>query len=437
MSLLNKFYTLILVILITACGGGGDTKTLKQVVEQNKLNIQSLVLTSKYTQTLDPVNTPGAIPTYYFTHGDSTEQITVIGINDKSEEISLSNVHFTITDNAGETSTIDDDGNLILESLANNTTKQITVQAEFGSLTGTATVIISSFHLQASGLLLYNNGSAAGTSFAATVCDTTLLEARGIYDDGSTRTITRKITWADSNASTNAKFDVTNLSKPLFSSHTNATYPLAVTYDSQTTNLDIVVSQSGFTTDSMVISPTSKILQVDGTQLLSLSGTINNVQTTNLETKAKWTSADATIVDVNSSTGVVTGKLLGGPITITGICGSETKTSSVTVKTLELISIEIRTASSGVSELITFNITAGNPETHKLTLYAHYSDGSESNISSDTTNINWSLNLGTGLAGAIKVDSSGIVTATLEGDGTVFAIYKGKSDRIDIKVNVN
>jgi hypothetical protein len=423
-------------MVLTACGGGGNTKTLKQVVEQNKLNVVSLVLNSKYTQTLVPANTPGSIPTFYFPHNDSSEQITVTGITENGEEVSLSNIKFSIIDNSGGTfNTIDDNGNLTLETLGVTTTKQITVQAEFSSLIGTATVMISSFPLQANGLLLYVNSTAAGASYTATVCDTTLLEARGVFSDGSTRTITRKIDWAASNVSTDAKFDVTDLSKPLFSSHTNTTYPLAVTYDAQTTNLNMIVEQGSFT--NMVISPTSKILPVGSTQLLSLSATINNQQKTKLETLAKWTTADATIVDVNASTGLVSGVALGGPITITGQCGDDIQTSSVTVKVLELNSIEIRTASSVASDLITFNITAGNPETHKLTLYAHYSDGSEANISSDTSNINWSINLNNGLSGAITIDSTGIVTATLQGDATVFAIYKAKADSIGIKVNVN
>ncbi len=442
MYLIKKLFISLLLISVTACGGGGDTKTLKQVVEQNKLNIVSLVLNSKYTQTLVPANTPGTTPTFYFTHGDSSEQITVTGITANGVEVNLSNIKFSIIDNSGGTSTIDDNGNLTLETFQDNiTTKQITVQAEFTTLIGTATVMISSFPLQASGLLLYVNGSAAGATINADVCDTTLFEARGVFSDGSTRTITRKIDWPASintNDTANAKFDVTDLSKPLFSSHTNSTYQLVVSHapGPVTSNVDVTVAQGSFT--NMVISPTSKTLGLNATQLLSLSATINNQQKTNLEKIAKWSSDDATVADVDLLTGVVTGKKIGGPVTITGVCGDASITSSVTVINIELVSIEIRDAGLNAISLLTFNITAGNPQTHKLSLFAHYSDGSEANISS-VANISWSLLLLSGSVGAITVNDSnnkGLVTATLEGAATVTATYKGKRDTISVKVNV-
>jgi len=434
---MNKFKLLLLILLsvfITACGGGsGDTKGLKQVVEQNKLNIVSLVLKSKFTQTLNPVNTPGTTPTYYFPHSVNDEQITVTGINESGKEISLSNVDFSIIDNsanAGDT-TIDSNGNLILEKLLlDNDTKQITVQADFATVSGTANIVISSQHVSTGGLsLLINNVNVNGSQQTVTVCDSTAFAATAIFDDGSTRGITRKITWTDAINNANTKFNVTDTNNPLFSAHTNAIYNLSVTYDGQTENVDLDVAQMGFS--NFVVSPVSKTLQVNGTQLLTLSATINGQQKSGLQTTAKWVTGNASIVDVNTATGVVTGKALGGPITITATCGDDSVTSSITVNKLELVSVEIRNSAKNPSDVINVNITTGQPETAQLSLFAHNSDNSVVDISSDTANTTWKILVTTG---TIAVNNSGLVTASSAGFATVTAVYKGLSDTIVINV---
>lgn len=436
MNKLKFLFILFLSAMVSACGGGsGDTKALRQVVEQNKLNIVSLVLNSNLTQTLNPVNTVGTTPTYYLPHAVNNEQITVTGINESGEEIALTNIDFSLIDNtatAGST-TIDANGNLSLETLVDDTIKQITVQADFATVSATANIVISSKHVSTGGLsLLINDTNVNNSQQPVTVCDSIALTATAIFDDGSTRGITRKISWPATISDANAKFDITDTNTPLFSAHTNALYNLVTTYDGQTENVDLNVTQTGFS--NIVVSPVSQTLQIDGTQVLTLTADINGQQKSGLQTNAKWSTADAAIVDVDSATGVVTGKALGGPITITAACGDDSTTSSITVDKGELVSVEIRDSAKNPSDAIIFNITAGQPETTQLSLFAHYSDNSVVDISSDTANITWEILV---LSGVISVNTSGLVTASSAGTATVTAAYMGLSDTIVISVTEN
>jgi len=444
---MKNFLVTLLVLFISACGGSGDTDSLIQTVEQNKLNITSLVLKSKFTQTLVPANTPGAIPTFYFTGGDS-EQIIVTGLNENGEEFSLSSVTLSIV--GGGASTIDSNGVLKLENLADISSKTIVVQADYSSISSTANIIISTFHLQANGLnLLINNNIVNSLTETVTVCDQTAFTATGVFDDGSTRTLTRKIDWPNSIANAdvnNVKFDVSDRSNPLFSSHTNTDininvppvpYKLSVSYnslyDSQTAIVDMQVNQGDFS--GMKITPTSSLIKLSSKQSLSLTANLNGQSQSNFETKAKWLSDNPTIVEVNSATGEVTGKSVGGPIDVTASCGGEVQISRVTVNNPVLLFVEIRDSRSIKTDSILFPITTGVSKTTKLTLYAHYNDGSVENVSTKVAANTWSLVIESAGANAITINANnGIVTANAQGIVVITATYQGKEDTIRFTV---
>ncbi|MFV1982919.1 MAG: hypothetical protein ACC657_05200 [Thiohalomonadales bacterium] len=457
MNIFKKFLILILLTTITACGGSGDTKVLKQIVEQNKLGITSIVLKSKLTQTLIPDNAGSTTPTFYFYHGDS-EQITVTGFNEEGNEIALSNISFSIIDESSTAgaSTINDNGQLLLETFNDATTiKNITVQAKFGSVTGTALVKISSFPITTGGMSLWiNNSQVDGTTKTVTVCDSTALEARAIFNDPtpSTRIITSKINWPgsiDANDISNVKFDITDLNNPLFSSHTNSLnattpYKLTVNYLGYTPapTVDFIVEQGSFS--NMVVSPTSKTLEVGDTQLLSLTANINNKQQTNLETTAKWTTADVNIVDVNPDTGLVTAKAIGGPIIITAGCGTATQTSNITVEVLTLEYIKIHDFDKTVVKngTIEIKLPTGTTKTTQLTLFAHKKSSTNtevvSEITSEISSITWSVEPKSSVAGNITIDDKGLVTIKGAGDVKVNVEYKGNknTDTVNIIVTV-
>jgi len=431
MNNIKRLIISVLLFMLAACGGGsGDTTGLKQSVEQNKLNITSITLNSNFTQTLVPVNSAGVTPKFYFIHGDNSEQITVTGFNDNGENKPLTTASFSLLNSTGST-TIDQDGRLILETLAGaNMTKEITVQATFGSLSNTATIVISSYSVQAGGLsLLINNNIVNGLTQEVPVCYSQPIAAKASYGDGSTRTVTQKVIWSNSTADNNAKFNVANPSNPLFSAHTNNGYLLTVPFDGQSETVTMNVSQVGLS--NFAISPTSKTLQLGVTQLLSLSGLINNVTTTGLETTAKWSSADSNIASINTATGVVTGKALGSA-DITATCGSVTQISSITVNQIELQSVEIRDNFGNSQSVINFSLQVNEVQTKRLSLYAVYTDGSEGNVSFDDS-IVWSDN-GNKVTLSVNIDTDkGLVTARGADKIIVFATYRGFSDSIRVE----
>ncbi len=122
-----------------------------------------------------------------------------------------------------------------------------------------------------------------------------------------------------------------------------------------------------------------------------------------------WASGDTAIAKVDAS-GLVTGKALGGPVTITATSEGKSGTSAVTVTPVPVASVDVTPATGSTHIGVTLQLTAtpkdsaGNPLTGRTVTWA----------SGDTT--------------IAKVDASGLVTGkTLGGPVTVTATSEGKS----------
>jgi len=441
MNRLIRLSLALFVLLLSACGPTGDTEGLKQHVVKNKFNISSLIIKPKYTQTLAPVSAPPANSKYYFAHNDS-EELQAFGITDTDDEIALTDLdlNWSITDNSdtsGDT-TIDKNGLLKTESLGSYQSKDIAVNISFATLTATADVVISSYPLATNGLSIKINDVVVNdTNQSIPVCDTTSLKAEGLFDDGSSRDITRKITWSAALADSNAQFSTTDPNSPVFSSHTNATYAVTPDYNGQgTATMNFVVSQTGFT--NFVIDSSSVSVASGETHTLSVtadidsgSGNVNKEVTS----RAKWSSADAAIVTVDDP-GVVKGEATGGPIDVTAQCGSASVTSSVTVNIDNTIkSIEILDENSNsIDNKYLILDTAVN-----LKLRVHKIDGSTQDITTDT-DTTWEISTITGQGEPITIDNAddkGLVTAVAVGIANVIAKYKSREDKLTVSVTAN
>lgn len=435
MNALIRIYLGLMVFLVSACGPTGDTEGLKQKVEKNRLNITSVIIKPQYTLTLDPVSVSPANPKYYFEHNDA-EQLQAFGVTDSNDEILLSDVTWSITDNsntAGAT-TISQAGLLNTESLTANQSKDIAINIDFADLTATADIVISSYPLVTGGLSIkINDVVVNNTNQSTPVCDTTSLKAEGLFDDGSTRDITSKINWSAALADSNARFSTIDPNAPVFSSHTNAIYTVTPDYKGQgTASVDFDVSDTDFSNFS--IDSSSVSIASEETHTLSVTADIGG-SSANVSSQAKWSSADTAIFTVNDS-GVVTGIATGGPIDVTAQCGSASVTSSVTVNIDNTIMyIEILDENSDSTDLK--NLIVNNTVNLKLRVYK--TDGSTQDITTDA-DTSWEIRLIPDEGDPITVNSTddkGLVTAVAVGLATVVAKYKGRQDELNVRVTTN
>jgi len=435
MNTLLKLFSVLLTLLIAACGPGGDTEALKQTIETNKLSIVSVIIKPKYTLTISPVTTPPANPKYYVAHND-TEQLQVYGITAANEEVPLNNATWLITDNtstAGATS-IDQNGLLRTESLSANQSKELAVSVRYASLAATADIVISAYPLSAGGLSIYmNNAVVNGLTQAVVACDTAALTAIGLFDDGSSRDVTSKINWAASISDSNAKFVTTDPSTALFSAHTNADYVVTPDYAGQgSATVTLQLTNSGLSnlslgTGTLTLAPTETDTLTLTADINTGSGNINE----NVTSRAKWSSANTATFTV-SSAGLLTGVAI-GTANVTAQCGTATATASVTVENdASLLYIKILDADS--LDTTRQDLIVGNAV--NLKLRAYMADSSELDISSDE-NTSWSVRTLTGSGTPVSVnntDNKGRISADSVGTAEVVATYKGREDDLYISV---
>lgn len=354
---------------------------------KNKLGISALIIKPKHTRTLEPLTSPPDNPKYFFDHNDS-EQLQAFGITESGDEIVLSDVSWSLSDEsdtAGAT-TINQDGRLTTETLAANQSKEISVRISYASLAASADIVISSYPLSINGLAIkIDNIPVNDTTQNMVVCDSTSFTAEGQFEDGSTRDITNKIEWPNAITDSNAKFITDDPNIAVFSSHTNATYTIEPDYKGQgSASMNLAVAQDGF--GNFTINTTSLSLLTDETFVLQVYADIDDGGddiNQNVSSRAKWTSADNNVVSVDD-TGLVTAIAEGGPLDVTAQCGSATVAASLTVSIdNNIASIKIRDENSNDIDYKQLFITSGSGETVKLQLWVKMYDDTELDVTED------------------------------------------------------
>jgi len=440
MRALTKILSGLLILLLTACGQGGDTEELKQTVEQNKFNITSLVIKPVFTQTLNPLTNPPDKPVYYFDH-DDTEKLQVFGITATNDEIPLSNIIWSLGDSSGS-SGIDQNGVLTTEALPANQTKTISVNAGFAALNGSADIVISSYPLSPAGLSIKIGDSVVNdTTQDIVVCDSLAFSAQGSFEDGSIRDITTKIDWTKAINNNNAKFVVSEQNEAIFSSHTNANYILQADYKAQATaSLDLSVSQTGF--HNFTINPKQLTLAPDETYALQLGADIDtgngNVEH-DVSNTAKWVSGNDSIITVDDA-GLVTAISEGGPVEVMAQCGSVSISTSISVAIDNtILYVKILDENYNNIDYKELAITNNVGGTVNLKLRAYMQDGSTLDVTTDE-NTTWEIRTLPGLGDPISVnntDDKGLVTAIASGTAEVVAKYNNREDDITVIVTSN
>jgi len=249
-------------------------------------------------------------------------------------------------------------------------------------------------------------GKNAVTSVSAGA--TLQLVAQGKYSDGTTKDITSNVTWTTSD-STLATASATGL---LTGKKTGSVIATAA---QGSVNGKMTVTISGAILSSISISGGSS-LAAGSSEQLTAQGTYSDSSTQAITSQVTWQSSDSTIATVSSS-GMLTA-LKAGTVTVTAAMNSVTGTSSVTVTTAVLQSINVGTPSP--------SLAAGGTE--QLTATGVYSDNSTQSV---TTQVTWYSSDAT----VAVVNGQGLLTAIKAGSVTVSAYLGGVLGTGNVVVN--
>lgn len=252
-----------------------------------------------------------------------------------------------------------------------------------------------------------SNGTATLTSITVTgknavtsvsAGGTLQLVAQGKYSDGTSKDISSSVTWSTSD-STLASTSITGLLTGKKSGSVIAT----AAQGSVKGTMTVTIGSAALS--SIAISGGSS-LAAGLSEQLTAQGTYSDTSTQAITSQVTWQSSDATIATV-SNTGMLT-SLKAGSVTITAALSSITGTSTVTVTTAVLQSINVGTPSP--------SLAAGGTE--QLTATAVYSDNSTQSV---TTQVTWYSSDATVAA----VNGQGLLTAIKTGSVTVSAYLGG------------
>jgi len=223
--------------------------------------------------------------------------------------------------------------------------------------------------------------------------------ATGSYSDGSTQNITQAVTWSSSD-STVASVN----SNGFATGQGTGSVTITATQGSVSGTTGLVVTSSQLV--SIAVSspnPGSKLAEQTSVQLKAV-GTFADGTTQNLTTSATWTSSDATVATVSSTTGIATG-VAPGTVTVRAVFGS-VPAGTITLNTTNasLTSVSVSPSSVG--------IPLGNNQ--QFNAIGSFNDGTTQNLSIFAQ---WSSSN----ANVAVVSSSGLATSSGVGTTTITA----------------
>lgn len=333
-------FTFLLTAFAAGCGCGGGTPVDLVGIE------------------VTPVNPGIAMGTH--------QQFTATGIFSNNARQDITN---TVTWSSSDISiaTIGNDA----ESkglAASHAVGSTTITAASGSISGSTTLSVTSPALVSITVLPSNTTIAAGTRLQFT--------ATGTFTDGTTQDITKTATWSSSE---DAIVRISNDpgSKGLATALTtgSTTISAALGTISGSTSLTI----TGAVLVSIKVAPENKSVQLHSTVQYKATGNFSDDTTQDLTKSVTWSSSDNTIATISNdpgSKGLATA-LGAGSTTITASLGSIAGSTSLTVTSVNLVSITVTPADAHVM----FNTTI------QYTATGTFSDNTTQDI---TTSVTWS-----------------------------------------------
>lgn len=229
--------------------------------------------------------------------------------------------------------------------------------------------------------------------------------ATGTYSDGSTANASGQVKWSSTNTAV-----ATLSSSGVASSLTEGKTTISASLNGIPSN-DAILTVTAPALTAISINPNIASVPKGLTTSFTATGSYTDGTTANITTQATWTTGNASIATIDSSTGVATAGLTVASTTVTASADGITSPSaslSVIDAVLSTISITPTAPSTPKGTPVTFTATGA------------YSDGSSANISGS---VSWASS-DTAVA---TLDTSGIASSLTQGSTSITASTGGIS----------
>lgn len=290
----------------------------------------------------------------------------------------------TWSSSATSVATIDNNG---LASLL--TAGTVTITAQVGSLTDTATITVVGAHLTSIAISPATPTMAAGTEQQFT--------ATGSFDDGSTQVLPT-VQWTSTSSNILAVS-----SSGLGTAVAAGNSTLSATSGSITGTTSVTVTNA--TLVSLAIAPANSSMPIGASKQFTATGTFSDSSTQDVTQLVLWKSSNAAAASINAAG--LASSFVAGTTTIQAQLGSVAQSTTLTVSIVDLVSIAISPA----------NPTLSKHTSVKFTATGTYSDGSTSVL----TAVSWKSSK----PQIANLRGSGIVHAKKAGQATITATAFG------------
>ncbi|HSQ29801.1 MAG TPA: Ig-like domain-containing protein [Gemmatimonadaceae bacterium] len=281
-------------------------------------------------------------------------------------------------------------------------TGKVTITATSEGVSGTASVTI----------LPVPVASVTVSPSSATIGVGKTVTLSAVTKDANGNVLTgRTITWSTSDA-TVATVSSTGVVTGAGSGGKTATITATSEGKSGTATITVTLVPVG----SVTVTPSpASVIVGQTTQLTATVKDTNGLVVT--DRTVTWTSSNTAIATV-SSTGLVTGVTIGGPVTISAKAETKTGTSSVTVTPVPVATVTVQPTSATILQ-------------NQTTTFAAVTKDANGNVLTGRT-ITWSSSSTT----VATINSSGTATGGAAGVTTITATSEGKSGTASLTVNL-
>jgi uncharacterized protein YjdB len=280
----------------------------------------------------------------------------------------------------------------IVTGVGNSNDNPVTITANYGGMTTTTNVYITSAVAESLQLTPASASIASGT--------TQQYEVNQIYSDGSIQPVTAGLSWLSSSASV-AGINSNGLATGLTPGQTTIT----VAYGSMTATASLTVTTATLT--NIVVTPVTTVVGINGNVQFTATGVFSDNSTQDLTSQAVWSSSNASFALIDAG-GLASG-LSAGSTTITALYGGVSGSATLNVTTATLVSIAITPSNPIVPPHARIQLTA----------IGTFSDGSQlvlSGVSWHTSSARYAMVNGSGVLRSKKATNQPVaVYARLNG----------------------
>ena len=271
--------------------------------------------------------------------------------------------------------------------LNSNNTGNTTVTASYSGQTSSASITVTAAALSSINITPGQTSIANGTS--------TSLLATGLYTDQTTQDLTQQVSWqSDNNAVSDINFN------GLVSGNSVGTSVITASLGTISNTASVAITTA--TLSSINVTPGVTSI-ANGTNIsLVANGIYSDQSTQDLTSQVTWQSGNSSITEVSSS-GFVTARSV-GTATITASLNGQSSSSSITVTTATLDSINISPNNSSLPNGANINLEATG----------FYSDSSSQDL---TSQVSWQSSN----SAIAEVNTEALVTSHNVGTATISA----------------